>query len=106
MFRRIRSPQPSTSNGGSRPGSSGVDTRITLPRSRPSSGFKFLAGLAVVGGFVLPGCNGEVGSTPSSKEQVRSALESELEKSSKKVRGRPAPKSIKTKLLNVKEEGN
>jgi hypothetical protein len=67
---------------------------------------KVLTCLAVASGFAVVGCSSEVGSTPSSKNQLREVLAKEDEKSSEPAKGskasNPAPKSIKSKLLNVK----
>jgi hypothetical protein len=68
---------------------------------------KILLCLAVASGLLMVGCSSEVGSAPSTKEKLREVLTKELEKTSGTAKGsksnKPAPKSIKSKLLNVKE---
>ncbi len=109
MSRRIGLPKPSCSLEGIPRRTSGIIDSLGSHSSWRWGGFKLLTGLAVAGGFLIAGCSSEVGSTPSAKEQVRSALANELEKSSQpqqkgRGKGRPSPKSIKTKLLDVKDE--
>jgi hypothetical protein len=71
---------------------------------------KILLCLAVASGLLVVGCSSEVGTTPSSKSQLREVLAKELEKTSGTAKGsrsnNPAPKSIKSRLLNVKEPAN
>lgn len=71
---------------------------------------KILLCLAVVCGLLMVGCSSEVGSAPSSKSQLREVLAKEVEKTSGTAKGarsnNPVPKSIKSKLLNVKEPVN
>jgi hypothetical protein len=111
MSRRIGLPKPSYSSEGIPRRTSGIIDSMGFHSSWRSGGIKVLTGLAVAGGFLIAGCSSEVGSNPSSKDQMRAALSSELEKASQpqqkgRGKGRPSPKSIKTKLLDVKDEGN
>ena len=69
---------------------------------------KVLTCLVVASGSVFVGCNSDVGTTPSRKDQLREVLAKEEEKAAETAKGSNSknlpPKSIKTKLLNVKEK--
>jgi len=67
---------------------------------------KAMIGSLTASVIVLAGCNSEVGTAPSGKQATSDYLAKELEKGSTTKSGKPAPKSIKSKLLIKPAEEN